>query len=46
MPIKVVIDFQARPGQRDELKNVLAGISAAHGPTAPEQLLNFDIADV
>jgi quinol monooxygenase YgiN len=35
MPIKVVIDFQARPGQRDELKNVLAGISAAHGPTAP-----------
>lgn len=35
MPIKVVIEFQARPGQREELKNVLAGISATHGPTAP-----------
>lgn len=35
MPIKVVIEFQARPGQREELRSVLAGISATHGPTAP-----------
>jgi quinol monooxygenase YgiN len=35
MPIKVVIEFQARPGQRDRLRSLLAGISATHGPSAP-----------
>jgi quinol monooxygenase YgiN len=35
MPIKVVIEFRSRPGQRETLWNVLAGISANHGPTAP-----------
>jgi quinol monooxygenase YgiN len=35
MPIKVVIEFQARPGQRDQLRSVLAGISSTYGPTAP-----------
>jgi quinol monooxygenase YgiN len=34
MPIKVVIEFQARPGRREELRGVLSGISATHGPTA------------
>jgi quinol monooxygenase YgiN len=35
MPIKAVIEFQARPGQREELRSMLRGISAIHGPTAP-----------
>ena len=35
MPIKVVIEFQAKPGVRAELKKLLADISAAHGPQAP-----------
>jgi quinol monooxygenase YgiN len=35
MPITVVIEFQARPGQREELRRVLTGISSTHGPTAP-----------
>ncbi len=33
MRIRVVIEFQARPGRRDELRRVLSGISATHGPT-------------
>jgi quinol monooxygenase YgiN len=35
MPIKVIVEFQARPGARAELKNLLEGISATHGPAAP-----------
>jgi quinol monooxygenase YgiN len=35
MPIKVVIEFQARPGERPELKHLLEDISATHGPNAP-----------
>lgn len=34
MPIKVVVEFQARPGARAELKEVLEGISATYGPSA------------
>jgi quinol monooxygenase YgiN len=34
MPIKVVIEFQAQPGRREELRKVLADISATHGPSA------------
>jgi quinol monooxygenase YgiN len=34
MPIKVVIEFQARPGKREELRSALSGISATHGPSA------------
>ena len=34
MAIKVVIEFQAKPGARAELKNLLASIAATHGPTA------------
>lgn len=33
MPITVIIEFQARPGRREELTNVLAEISATHGPS-------------
>jgi quinol monooxygenase YgiN len=35
MPIKVVVEFQARPGARAELKRMLADISAEYGPKAP-----------
>ncbi|MDU0313124.1 antibiotic biosynthesis monooxygenase [Phycicoccus sp. M110.8] len=38
MPITVVIEFRARPGRREELRSVLAGISATHGPSAPGYL--------
>ena len=34
MPIKVVIEFQAKPGARAELKKMLSDISATHGPQA------------
>lgn len=32
MPIKVIVEFQAKPGARAELKKLLADISAAHVP--------------
>ena len=32
MPIKVVVEFQAKPGVRAELRKLLADISATHGP--------------
>ena len=35
MPIKVVIEFQAKPGERAHLKGLLKNISATHGPDAP-----------
>jgi quinol monooxygenase YgiN len=34
-PIKVVVEFQARPGARAELMSLLAEISATYGPKAP-----------
>jgi quinol monooxygenase YgiN len=30
--IKVIVELQAKPGQRDELKGVLEGLIAAQGP--------------
>ena len=35
MPIKVVVEFQAKPGARRELEESPAGISATHGPQVP-----------
>jgi quinol monooxygenase YgiN len=35
MPIQVIVEFQARPGAREELKSLLKVISATYGPTAP-----------
>ena len=35
MSIKVIVEFQARPGVRAELASVLEGISATLGPTLP-----------
>ena len=35
MTIKVIVEFQAKPGARAELAGILAGISATHGPGIP-----------
>ena len=35
MTIKVIVEFQAKPGARAELAGVLKGISATHGPSIP-----------
>ena len=35
MPIKVVVEFQAKPGERAKLKSLLESISKTHGPNAP-----------
>lgn len=35
MTIKVIVEFQARPGARAELASILKGISATHGPSIP-----------
>lgn len=35
MPIKVVVEFQAKPGVRAELMQMLTEISATHGPQLP-----------
>ena len=34
MAIKVVLEFQAMPGERAHLKGLLGNISAVHGPDA------------
>jgi hypothetical protein len=33
--IKVIVEFQAKPGTRAELASILKGISATHGPSIP-----------
>ena len=35
MAIKVVVEFQAKPGKRAELRSLLGSIAATHGPEAP-----------
>ena len=35
MTIKVIVEFQAKPGARAELAGILTGISANHGPGLP-----------
>ena len=35
MPIKVIVEFQAKPGVRAELASVLEGIMATLGPSIP-----------
>lgn len=47
MPIKVVVEFQAKPGARAELKKRLAHISATYGPLAPGFLGNdyYEVLD-
>ena len=35
MTIKVIVEFQAKPGARAELAGILEGISTTHGPSIP-----------
>ena len=35
VPIKVFVELQAKPGKRDELKNLLESVVATLGPGAP-----------
>jgi hypothetical protein len=35
MAIKVIVEFQAKPGARAELSSLLEGISASLGPSIP-----------
>jgi quinol monooxygenase YgiN len=35
MAIKVIVEFQAKPGKRAELRSLLGSIAATHGPEAP-----------
>ena len=35
MAIKVIVELQAKPGKRAELKSLLESIVAKHGPGAP-----------
>jgi quinol monooxygenase YgiN len=47
MPIKVIVEFQAKPGARAELKELLAAISATHGSQVPGSLGStvYDVLD-
>jgi quinol monooxygenase YgiN len=38
MAIKVIVEFQAKPGKRAELKNLLESVAVTHGPQAPGYL--------
>ena len=35
MAIKVIVELQARPGKREELRGLLEGVAAKSGPGAP-----------
>jgi quinol monooxygenase YgiN len=35
MAIKVIVEFQAKPGKRAELKNLLDSVAVTYGPQAP-----------
>jgi quinol monooxygenase YgiN len=35
MPIKVMGEFQAKPGKHAELRSLIGSMAAAHGPGAP-----------
>jgi quinol monooxygenase YgiN len=38
MAIRVIIEFQARPGRREELRGLLESVDAKSGPSAPGYL--------
>ena len=38
MSIKVIVEFQSKPGKRDELSSVLQAIGKEHGPSMPGYL--------
>jgi quinol monooxygenase YgiN len=35
MAIKVIVEFQAKPGKRAELKNLLDSVAVTYGPQVP-----------
>ena len=35
MAIRVIVELQARPGKREELKSLLESVAAKNGPSAP-----------
>ena len=35
MPIKVIVEFQAKPGKRADLKDLLESVAVTQGPGAP-----------
>ena len=35
MPIKVIVELQAKPGRRDELQRLLEKLVSDHGPAQP-----------
>lgn len=38
MPIRVIVELQAKPGRRDELRSLIEGIVATQGPSMPGYL--------
>lgn len=38
MPIRVIVELQAKPGRRDELRSLIEGVVAAQGPSMPGYL--------
>ena len=38
MAIKVIVELQARPGKREELRSLLESVAAKNGPSAPGYL--------
>ena len=38
MPIRAIVELQAKPGQRYELKRLIEGIFATHGASLPGRL--------
>lgn len=38
MPVRVIVELQAKPGRRDELRSLIEEITAAHGPSMPGYL--------
>ncbi len=47
MAIKVIVELQAKPGKRDELKSLLESVEAKHGPGEPGFLgsTRFEVLD-
>jgi len=47
MAIKVIVELQAKPGKRAELKNLLESVAAKYGPGQPGFLgsLQYEVVD-
>lgn len=38
MPIRAIVELQAKPGRRDDLRSLIEGIVASQGPSMPGYL--------